>query len=413
MKSALSRIENRFILMGWGTFIVLTYLPGLLFYPYFKENFEGYYTYSGQPIIALIFTVIMMVFLCIIFHLLIKPIPHLKVKPLSKKLCNNLFLSTAIIYLILGVYFFLNYDISFRHRQRLSESGFLIIILFFLRYVALFYLLWYLSVILKKLKPTIKMKVTLSFFTIGWLLAINGSFQIFYIFFAVLLLVNPKIYLSMSLKQIVIFFILCPFSLSLVLLIGVANKVGFELLFSPEGKDFMLNYIGTIVARSSTSLYSLGYSFENYFTNPSLAFDLISYEIYTFTNRLALLGVIDTFDSKSIYTVSRFNYLVSFENQADRGGSTPGILASIYFAGGLPIGFFLITFYISLLFRRLSRIFLGVKRFSLVSVFALVYVCIPFFENPISFFNIVQPPMLYLVFVFFISRFLMEPNNNG
>lgn len=399
---------NQLVLLAFSGFALITYFPGLLFYIPFQENFERYYTYSGAPFVPLVFTLMFTVLLSMFLHFVLQKVPHIKVRFLSKELAVSIFLIISFIYFILGLYFFLNYDISFRHRQRLSESGPLIIVLFFLRYFALFYLLWFLAVVLKGIKQNIKMKVTLFLFTLGWALALNGSFQIFYLFFSILLLISPNIYISMKVKQILLFFLLCPLALVLVILVGVANKVGFELLFSAEGKSFMSNYIGTVVARSSTSLYSLAYSFENFFSDLNLAFELVSYEVFTFTNRLALLGIVDTFDSKAIYTVSRFNYLVAFENQADRGGSTPGILASIYYAGGLPLGFMVISFYISIIFRRLQVIFSGIGKFSIVSIFALIYLCIPFFENPISFFNIVQPPVLYLVLTLILSRFIKE-----
>lgn len=399
---------RKFILLSFVGFLLLTYFPGLIFYYPFEKNFESYYTYSGLPIGPLFFTLSIMALTFALCYALLKTIPHIKFRALSKTLTDNFLLVVSIVYLILGLYFFVNYDISFRHRQRLSESGVLIIILFFLRYFALFYLLFFLAVVLKNIKPQPKMKLTLAFFSLGWLFAINGSFQIFYLFIAILLLFTPQMYVSMSLKQASVFFILCPLALFLVVLIGVANKVGFDLLLSEEGKGFMMNYIGTVAARSSTSLYSLGYAFENYLSDINLAVDLISYETFTFTNRLSLLGLFDSFDSKSIHTVSRFNYLVAFENQADRGGSTPGILASIYYAGGIPFGFVVISFYITILFRRLTVIFSGTEKFSLVSVFALIYLCIPFFENPLSFFNIVQPPFIYLVLVLILSRFIKE-----
>ena len=125
---------NKFLLMGFAGFFFLTYFPGLIFYFPFKNNFESYYTYSGLPFIPLVFTVMLVVIVSVKTYFLLKNIPHLKVRFLSQSLVSNVFLIISFSYLLLGIYFFLNYDISFRHRQRLSESGALIIILFFKSY---------------------------------------------------------------------------------------------------------------------------------------------------------------------------------------------------------------------------------------------------------------------------------------
>ena len=387
-------------------FLGLTYLPGLILFNFFTERFNSYYIFKGSALPSLLVTSFFFVLMFVAFLFLFSRIPSLSVRKLSKNLVKYSFLFFALLYLLLSLYFFANFDISFRHRNRLSEAGGIVIALFFMRYVALFYLLLCIRDVLLGGELSKIAKLTLLIFIFGWLLAINGSFQVFYLFIGLAVALRPSYLQRISLRKLSSLMLLLPLLLGGVLAIGIGNKVGFDFLFSNEGVDFLSGYIGTVAARSSTSLYSLAYTFNEYPIDFQLFTRLVSDEFFTLSNRFVLLFGGVGFDAEAIQTVSRFNYLEAFVSQADRGGSTPGLLASIYYAGGFLSGFFLIGFYSAVIVNCLMSLFKGIQAYSIFAVLSMCYLIMPFFENPISFVNVIQPPALYLFLLLFLSKII-------
>jgi hypothetical protein len=335
-------------------------------------------------------------------------IPTIKIKKITAEATEIIFLIASVLYFVIAFYFFVTYDISFRHKNRLSEAGVVVIVLFFMRYIALYYLLLSISVLLRNGVLSKRRKFILSIFSFGWLFALNGSFQVFYLFIAAFILVKPDLFAKnhISFKKIFTFSVVLPVLILLVLLVGIGNKVGVNFLFTSEGQEFLYGYIGTIAARSSTSLYSLAYVFEYHLFDLELFFRVISYEFYTLANRLSIILPVVDFDGEALSTVSRYNYLIAFQNHAERAGASPGFLASVIYAGGIPLGLCVMALYLSIVYRALRMHFLNIESSSDIAVLAIVYLIIPFFENPISLINFLQPPFLYFLLVVFISKII-------
>ncbi|MCY9826433.1 hypothetical protein [Vibrio chagasii] len=387
--------------------IFFTYFPGIVLYYFFPNAYHSYYTYDGEAFSSLVITLILLLPIMILFQCVSSKISSYRARVLNPKLVVSFFLFVVIVYNFASLYFFINYDISFRHRNRLSDAGGIIIVLFFLRYLALFYLMLCLAKVLRGEKLKKVQRSTLILFCLGWLLSINSSLQVIYVFACILVLYgNNFLIQDITLKKIVILGTIAPLVLFGVLIVGIGNKVGLEFLFSDEGVTFFYGYLSTIAARVSTSLYSLAYAFDTHTWDVETFLKLASYELQTLTNRIGMLLPLWDVDKESITTVSRYNYLHAMENQADRGGSTPGILASIYYGGGLPIGLMLISLYLTIILNSLSNIFEGVKSYSLPAIVIVSYLVLPFFENPLSFLNAIQPPVLYLICIVLVGKMI-------
>lgn len=409
MNSDVDRNYKFLILSSFLTLIAITYFPGVFLYHFFKEKFHSYYAYDSAAWPSLIFVIVLLSIVCSVFIMLIEAVPSIRIKKFRLKFIDNLFFCISMIFFLMGVYFLINFDISFRHKNRLGESGVIVISLFFIRYVALYYLMLCLSEVLRNGSLSKNSMRNLFFFSIGWAFALNSSFQVLYLFFSFFLCFYPNIYLktfTFSFSRIWVWLFILPMAVAAVLLVGIGNKVGIRYLFTAAGLDFIYGYVGSIAARASTSLYSLAYVFENHLFDFGLFLKMVNYEWLTFLNRINMFLPGRDYDSDAIYTVSRYNYLMAFDNHAERAGATPGIFASIFYAGGIPSGLIIISMYLSITYRSLRKHFLNIKRPSLLSIACLAYLMIPFIENPLSFVNLLQPITVYILLVFIVSRFI-------
>lgn len=392
--------------------IICTYLPGLIFSGIFTEKFNSYYTFDGNIHYVFLIVVLLFSLFFSMIYFFSKKIPQFNVKKLPTSLWKVIFALSALLFFSCSLYFFIKFSVSFRHKNRLSEAGIVVILMFFLRYIALYYL--YICIIeLMKGKQLSKYAVNvLKIFALGWLLSINGSFQVIYLFLVFLVLFSPTVFCqksSISFSRIILMPMMGVCLLFSILAIGIGNKVGFEFLLSPEGQAFLLNYISTIAARTSTSLFSLGALYELYLFDLANSFDIISMQLKTFINRLSIFLPFIDFDSDGIYTVNRFNYLVSFENHADRAGATPGFFGTVILSGGFPIGFIMMSLYLALVMRMWDNRLKNIKKVSLISIMALAYFMLPFIESPLGILNLFEPSTFYLLF-FILTHLFLNPS---
>lgn len=404
--------EVTLVLLAFLLFIFLTYIPGLIFYPFFSERYNTYFSYSGAAWESLIFVFLLFSVVFFLLNGFLGKMPRLKLPNFSKKFSSWFFIIVSFLFLIFSFYFFIKFSISFRHKNRLSDAGVVIIALFFLKYLILVYTYLCFSMLTRGASLNKCCKFTLVIMLIGWILSLNSSLQVVYVFIVLVMLLKPDMYNRVEdfrFRKLFSYSAVVFSCLFLVLFIGIGNKVGIAYLFTDEGIDFLTSYGSTVAARGSTSLYSLAMAYDTYFLKPEISFHLISLEFYTFLNRAALYIPFGQFNPDMIDTVSRFNYMLSFANHADRAGGTPGFLATVIYAGGLPLGFIVMSFYLFFIVRLMSRPLIGIRRLRLLNIAVMCYFILPLMENPLSTINLLNPASFYFVFFFFVVHFF-EPN---
>lgn len=404
--------EILLVFFAFMIFIFMTYFPGLILYPLFSDRYHSYFSYEGSALESFLVVFIIFIFVFIISYSVLSWFPRLKVFCFSSRLSKLFFIFIAFVFLLSSIYFFMKFSISFRHKNRLSDAGLIVIVMFFIKYLVLVYTYMCFSVLAKGGVLARSAKFTLFVMLVAWVLSVNSSLQVIYIFIVLVILFRPAIFSSASVlgvRKMILYGFVGVLCFSLILIIGIGNKVGLAFLFTDEGVGFLKGYVSTVAARGSTSLYSLATAYELYFFNPEIAFHLTYVEFSTFINRLSLYFPFGQFDPDKIETVSRFNYLMSFSNHADRAGGTPGFLATVILSGGFPLGFIVMSLYLFFIVRLMSRHLEGVTHFRLSNIVVMCYFLLPFMENPLSLTNLLNPASFYFL-SFFLIVHLFEPH---
>lgn len=383
---------------------MLFFLPGLLCYPFFKDGYARYFTYDGSPYFLFFVGGIIYFISIFISAYFFSGCQSNRVVFFKAKFIIFLMLVIGLLYFLLSFYFFMNFNASFRHKSRLAEAGILVSILFFLKPLIYTLVAIVLAHVINGGTLSWKTKVFLWLSLWGGCLSINASLQVIFPIIVLLIIYFPLAYRIDLLRLLftfkgVICLLLMPFILALVVLVGIAGKIGYGFVFSAEGLEYLREFGDILFPRISTSLFSFVTVINGCFFNGDCSGSVLGSFSSTFFNRASIL-IGGGYDAQLIDTVNRFNYLYVFENHAERAGASPGPLASMFYFPFYPLGFLVIPLLYCFLFSCIYRHLKAPNRMTVVSILVFIYLLLPFFEAPVNILYVIDP--MFFSFVFFV-----------
>lgn len=393
-----------FILSSFTFIVTLFYLPGLMLYPFFKEYFQLYYQYQGTPYVA--FMVFFTTYLALFFSLysFADKLPYIKGPKIPTACVRRWIVVIVVLYLVMCATFYLNYDAGFRHSSRLANTGLLIKGLFFFQPLIDLYVLFCIVHVLNGHTIGGLNKKLLMLVLASELLSLNSSLQIIAIFFLLILLMKPDMYrrslIRLNAYYVVAIMAALPCLFAGVIVMGLGNKLGFEYIFTERGWEYLGNNMGFIVARVSSSLFSVATVFDCCLFDANTSLLVVDGFSATFMNRLALLWPDIGFDNSLINTVSRTNFLMVFQGYIDRAGASPGPLASMFYSPVYPFGIILVPILHVVIARAISYHLEKRLRYNVISMVAIPFFILPFFEAPLNIFYIIDPVFIGLICLF-------------
>lgn len=383
----------------WLFIALAIYLPGLLFTFLIPTAFEKEFIHTRNVLVLFVSTALFFVAVSSLFFF-----KFVKIK-IKKKYFPRIFVQRAIFIIFilaigLGISFFEKYsNSSFRHNHRFSEAGFSSMIVFLVRSFMEVFLLFLLCNLdhEKKILKLTKLLIFISFIFLG--LTLNSSIQVIVLLIPLIILFKPSfLNVELNLWQFVKLSI-PAFVIGLsVIIVGIGNKIGYDILFSQT--DFLRNYSELIGTRVSTSLYSIPAVVNNDFIEQGISG--LNSQLFTALNRINLLFGLE-FNSEAIRTVDRTNYLNLFRAYNERAGATPYLLASMWYLP-LGLGFFFIpiffSFYARLIFQYVGKL----SKITLIRL-VLIFVCsLNLFEAPLNLFMLIDavPFRMVIALIFFL-----------
>jgi hypothetical protein len=387
-------------------YVVLSYVLPLLYYFFLYDGFNARYVISSVSIVILMANVFFVVLVIIVrFGRFTKSEKKIYIS-------ENWYFPFAVAFFSLSIYFFLSYDISFRHTSRLSDGGSLIYILYITRTLALYSILRVIIAITNGEVIRKHQKISVILVALGLLLTTTSSLQVLDFFMALFASVANTHTLNKRFNSIsaIKMFIPALLLLSAVIYFGVANKVGFEaaLVFF---KEFGGELIKSSFLRVSTSFVSGGFSSLNSFQN-YLDFSVFDKIYSTFIYRIQLVFPFIDFGINGEYlnTVNRMNYLnITKVPSLERAGASPGLIASFLYLPLYPVSLIIVGLYIKILISRVDCLLRSNTTPSIiVSICILIYFR-PLLESPLSIFVIIDP--VFFVFLILIVGSMFQGKN--
>ena len=396
--------ENSNWALGVVLYFIIIYVPGVFFWYIFPSVFEGYYAQGFLPA----FLTLPSIFLCIVvvcFFSILK-LFTLKVKKISISLflfCLIL-LSFSFLFMLLSLKLSGQVTHSFRHQGRLSDYGSLGYIYYFSK---TFCEVLFLRLIFTKTRPKLSIKarfilfLSAFFFSLGSVFLSIGSFQFISVVFAlVVMFISMNVDINYYLSKIN-GFSLMALGLTAVgtIAYGVGVKVGFDAYLDPAGRDIIINYLGKLVARLSTSLYSAHYALGDYLSSPV---EFINTALKIASQRFETL-FLGRGSDELLSNINSYNYKNVFASQgSERGGASPGPIGTIFYLLPSPFGFFSVIGL--LLVARKSLIDKMPVHRSWIHIFIIIYMLTRLLESPVLYLQILD--LSFIFFVIFITVFL-------
>ena len=403
-------------------YLIFTYLIQFILHSIFPEIYNVKYRIAEDFGIIAVLVVVLFILLLIFLDLIIPKVKYVIKSNFIFKVASTINLLLITFFLIFSIYFASRYGVDFRHHHRLNEAGMIIKLLWFLKMYVYFYVFYCFSKIINKENINSLMRIKLFIILIGWFLSLTSSLQVPLIIIIIMLFTpqgfknklffvknNKNIFLSF--KNIFIFIILIV-SLSIMVFLGYANKIGFERaieLFTDIEKIYLV--FTHIITRVSSSYASLVILSNEYLFDINLQFSIIEGHIQTFLLRLSSILPIFDYQLTEIKSVSRSNYLlIHVSNYLPISGTSPGLLATIFYIPIFPISFILVGLYTVMIIRTVNRyINTPSSNLSILTKLILFYLLFILFESPLNLLIIMHP--IFLFFILFISVSFFERKN--
>lgn len=338
--------------------------------------------------------------------------PHVKYDPfvlfIESRIVNLLF---SILFLITSIHFFLNFSINFRHKVAISESGGLIIIMFFFRIYFKVFILKYLFYFFNGIKIRKSDRFILFLVLLGFLFSLNSSWDAIFIFVLIVILLKKEgqVFYTPTIKNIKAIagkyfkVLLVVITLFAVVFIGYANKIGSEntiILFSQTEILFL-----KVIKRLSVWYISVLTAGVNFFENSYYALEPLAGTVESVFYRVQVLVGMET-SKPEVWSVNRMNFLHLFiENTNPRTGSSPGVFASVFYLPLFPLNTLVIASFIVYILRKFTDALKAKKnKISTSGLFVMVFFLVPLFESPVNLINILDKPFIYFLFFLAIVR---------
>lgn len=393
-------------------YTVPIYIPGILYVFIYSDRFLDYYTsFHTLKLITIIYILYITTLAFITSTIKYKIIlPQLFFKATLVTL-----IFSSIAFFLLSIQLSQSIDYSLRHQGRISElGGIAIIYLFSKSAIEMFILYLVLTANSNKEVSTLE-KIALTSailcYTIGSVFLLINSFQSIYVILSLYLIFqfrklakqNPSNHNTLNFSQLIYPIIILP----AVFLAGLYIKIGNDILDYDLSK--FKESIIYLTPRFSTSLASLQTSLDNLYHRFPLEF--IYTNLTTFVDRLQYITGFQSSTFNEVTNINRYNYELTFIEQGERGGASPGLLATAVLLEPILLGPALILFLISIT----SNLILNIKK--TISTFpeliALILITLKLFESPVQIILIFD--ITFLSFVIFILLFSQrfKPNNDS
>mgnify|MGYP000313930657 CR=1 FL=1 len=404
--------RNVFILKSFVLILIVFYFPGLALYPFFEAEFQQYYHYQGSPYAAFLLAFFVYFFFFSMVYYFLDKLPYVRVRRLPARWGMLVVAALVVLYFVCCLYFYVNYDAGFRHTNRLANTGLLVKGMFVVQPMVYIYILFCIVHVVNGFSIGKINRKLLLVLLVSQVLSLNSSLQVFSMVFLVLLLFKPELYWR-KLRGVNIYYtlgavLLLPLVLGGVIIMGVGNKVGFGFLFTEEGLAYLVGSIGLIVARVSSSLFSLATLFDCCIFDPTPSFNAFQGFINTVMNRLGLILPGLNFETGLINTVNRSNFLTVFQGYIARAGASPGPLASMFYMPIFPFGVIMLPLLHVCIAKTISYHVENGVRYNVLSMVAIPYFILPFFEAPLNIFYIIDPVFIAFLFLFLCRFFLSK-----
>lgn len=380
----------------------------MILYPLFLDDFKWYYSLEDAPYFSFMLALALFIVpFSVVYYIFSKVrMPSFDVFPVY---FFNVFVFFIVVLLVVSsIYFFIFYDSSFRHKSRLLDAGIIVSILFLVKPWAKLLILVYLIRVLNGagLRRMDKFIALSILFSVA--ISINSSLDIAFIFIIFFMLLWPRVFvkpfLSYNCLTKVLVLVIGLLACLLVLFVGIGNKVGYSTLLDDGGVSYVLGYMGNVAPRISSSLFSSATLIECCFFSSDLSDESIRGITSTFSNRLDLIFY-GKYNSSLIDTINRNNYLIVFNHHAERAGASPGILASQIYTPFHPASLFFLPILYVLIIKLVSSKIIHDVSYSFVSMIAIGYLLMSFFEAPLDILYIFTP--ITIQFVLFFSIFTL------
>lgn len=385
-------------------YITIIYVPGIIAFYFFQKDFIATYIVANNPTIPFFISFFLFILFFIAFIFIFENL-KIKTRNLNFRIAQVSIVVLLIIFLFLSIYFYINYsDSSFRHNSRLSESSPFIAIMFVMLPIFKYLTAKVILHSASGLSLNGFTKAFLIIFLASSLLSLNSSLGFIVVPILLIILLNKEILINkLNLKKVLSIFIIAPFIAAIVVFIGIGNKVGYSFIFDESFFSFMKDYMGTLIVRPTTSLFTLVYIFEYYIFDINFSVEGISAALTTFENRISLIMGFG-FNSELIATIDRINYLELYQAYNERAGATPNILASMFF---MPFGVLFVPLLAYVIIRQLFSDYSSAKKYNLLVLVFLTQMILPLFEGPLNIFMIIDQNFITLVFII-VYEFLFD-----
>jgi hypothetical protein len=305
----------------------------------------------------------------------------------------------ALLFLLLSIYYYIKYDVTFRHKGAGMSSDYLLIILNFLKlYFNCFVIFKIGQLYQNNISKVNHNKYLYIIIIVGYILTLNSSLQALFIGFYTFLLF-PKLFF---LKGIKVSFFLCVLLIALfgVIYVGIANKVGYEvaedLIFS---ETFRIDKV--IIERISTFQISFLYYLSNLNIEENLSMFWQEFT-NTFNNLKILIGY-----KKGVkvdpWSINRLNYLNISKDYNFDAGASPGYFGSLVMM--FPISIILL-FYKVYVLRLISAC-----RFKMNIIGRFIFMMLtlyPLFISPNTMVNPLSPDFIYILLIIIALREIIQ-----
>ena len=235
-----------------------------------------------------------------------------------------------------------------------------------------------------------------------------SSFDIINIFVSSLIFLNKQDIFVLENRKILFSGIIMRSILTVLvvivtLFIGTANKIGFndasKKIFDKEN---ILLTMGALGSRASVWYSSVFAASDAYFLNRDEVINGFKGSMKNTLNRLSFIFGQKQITRVEYWSVMRANYLTLWKlNNNPRTGTSPGIVASIFYFPNFLIGFFFMTLFGSLILYKLSNVIdNNNSKINYLGGFIMMFYIMPYFESPIDLLNFVDPHIVYVVLVY-------------
>ena len=322
----------------------------------------------------------------------------------------------SLIAIVLGLIIFINDLSQWRYSTSLSDNN-LIIFASIIQTMMIFFIFWVLmtdqSFILSHSMSDIIKKVIIFFATI---FSINGLGSIFIVLIAGLFVFSPKSamaifygnFKNVSLRKILRTIIVI--SLFIVIFIPISKLALYAKSGNSSFKTITSIYLdfNYLINRHSVHLSNLVASIED---EPDLSNLKVPFKIAIY--RIKILTGIDPYVKKpEIGSFARISLLqfANFDNINPKGGSSPGLLASMTMVFSLPVSIFSVFFITFFFIKIIDFILCRQQPFNWLGAFIFSYMPLRYFtDSPLDLF--IPGEITILILVLLILSFRRERIN--